>query len=252
MRFLKKGVSLVTACVLASSLMMTNVSALENHLNIEVYMDKSYVTRNGQPTAWTTKYESLTEAVGYMYNLMAGIDLDFNFTLDSYHLITSTADSCTNKNDDGTCNHCSYLYCSNEGPYHHNNGIYLRDSVSTLSSLYTAVLILTSTPMCSASNYSHGTILGVANKGKSRISVYEHDVKTELAKDFVHSTRATIAHEIGHLYGVADHYNIEYGDERDNCIYGANKNEKSIRNGMKMCSTCQETIKANKSLYNQS
>lgn len=252
MRLLKRFTGLLTAVVLTSCIMTTNVSALENHLNIEVYMDKSYVTKNGQPTAWTTKYESLTETVGYMYNLLAGIELDFNFTLDSYHMITSTADSCINKNDDGTCNHCSYLYCSNDGPYHHNNIIYLMNSVSTYSNLVTASLILTASPLCAVDNNFHFYVNGVSSYLTKRITVMEHDVEPEEGERFVHNTRATIAHEIGHLFGVVDHYNIEYGDERDECIYGAKKEDKDVTNGMKICENCRATIKANKSLYNQS
>lgn len=60
------------------------------------------------------------------------------------------------------------------------------------------------------------------------------------------------SHEIGHLYGVTDHYNTIYGDDRDNCMWGANYSNESVINNMLICNTCKNTITNNKSRYNHS
>ncbi len=62
----------------------------------------------------------------------------------------------------------------------------------------------------------------------------------------------TVAHEIGHLYGVEDHYGVVYGDDRDNCIWGKNKEDESVCESFSMCETCYNTIKNNNGLFNHS
>ncbi len=62
----------------------------------------------------------------------------------------------------------------------------------------------------------------------------------------------TVAHEIGHLYGVEDHYNTLYGTDKDNCIWGYNKDVWNVANELEMCSDCYEIIRENRNKFSHS
>ena len=71
------------------------------------------------------------------------------------------------------------------------------------------------------------------------------------------SERKTFLHEIGHFYGLKDHYggsvlstdqmNAEAGETiySGSCMYGENRETSSVLTNLTMCEGCQRTIRAN-------
>ncbi len=54
-----------------------------------------------------------------------------------------------------------------------------------------------------------------------------------------------MAHEIGHFWGAEDHYDVEFGDRRDNCIWGYNKDLPSVFQNLSYCAECHDTMYIN-------
>lgn len=66
----------------------------------------------------------------------------------------------------------------------------------------------------------------------------------------------TMAHEIGHWFGVTDHYggdapstNEELG-QSEYCIWGERRNDLTVYEALKMCSYCESIVKQNANYYN--
>ncbi len=73
----------------------------------------------------------------------------------------------------------------------------------------------------------------------------------------------TMIHELGHMYGAPDHYNIgdapstqEIRDERnddrfnENCIYGEDKEKLYVLNSLTICDGCKVVIESNRNKFN--
>ena len=59
---------------------------------------------------------------------------------------------------------------------------------------------------------------------------------------------SVIIHELGHLYGVDDHYDATVGPNdslgrSDNCIWGINKDDPNVNSNYTMCSYCTSVLK---------
>ena len=66
------------------------------------------------------------------------------------------------------------------------------------------------------------------------------------------SERKTILHEIGHWYGVPDHYSasVDPNSSYSNyCIYGAQRESPTVLNNLTICEGCQAVIRANASKF---
>lgn len=71
----------------------------------------------------------------------------------------------------------------------------------------------------------------------------------------------TVVHEFGHLYGAPDHYagttksteeiNREYGSElfERKCIYGEDRLQSEVANGLIICAGCRAEIMKNRNRY---
>lgn len=251
MKKLKRIISTLTATVLAGSIMTSNVSALDNHLNIEVYMDGSFKAKNGVPTAWDTRLGTITSGVKTMYYQRFGIDLDFRFTLDSEHNITTSIDTCVGAaNYENTCNHSDIPQCTSMTVLHHNSVYDIFENSSVMGTTDEVAMILTAHELCANTVNPHFDVLGAASSENKRLIVTEGDYIDSTTGRLVQQTRATIAHEIGHFYCVDDHYDTQYGDERDDCMWGFNNGTLKISNGMLMCDSCAAMIEQCKDIHN--
>ena len=76
-----------------------------------------------------------------------------------------------------------------------------------------------------------------------------------------HSELKTILHEIGHWYGVKDHYggDVDSTDSIDpdknlgyskDCIYGENKENENVAGNLILCDGCKNIIQKNLNGYN--
>ena len=66
------------------------------------------------------------------------------------------------------------------------------------------------------------------------------------------SERKTILHEIGHWFGVPDHYQAPVdpnGPYSDLCIYGTERENTVVLNNMVICEGCIAQIRANASKF---
>lgn len=64
----------------------------------------------------------------------------------------------------------------------------------------------------------------------------------------------TAIHEIGHLYGPNDHYDIQFNTSKDNCVYGYDSNHGDdvfdLWIGRPYCADCWDIIQSNRNAYN--
>lgn len=220
-------------------------SAKTNHLNIEIYMDYSFMSKNGVPASFTTRYNEITSLVYQFYLIGLGIELDFNFVTNNEHLIKTTADNCKNYSDGCKCG-----ACLNSGPYHHNNFNVIRKKNIPAATSDTARLLLTAHSLCDMDNGNHGYVYGVCWRGYKQMICRDYDSDDPNNKYYKgnYYSRMTFAHEIGHMFKVADHYND--ANSVADCIWGANRRTVKVAKNFTICSVCRATLNKNKGLYN--
>lgn len=223
---------------------------------VDVYMDKSFVNKNGVPNSWQTRIDELTTSLHGLFGGGFGIGLSFNFTLNNTRLVTSPADECVGITLPGRENICSCYtnaQCAKSSTYHHTNYHRVRSECLGNPSSNTIELLLTAHNYCRVSNGSHGTVFGVCFPNKNQLICMDYDLEDGKDNDIdYYYARATIVHELGHLYGVEDHYGNGTPDgENDDCIWGDNRKRYEVSKDIKICTTCYNTIKANRTKYDQ-
>ncbi len=239
--------------ILASSFVLP-VYASAASLKVDVYMDQSFIVKNGGPPhPWQTRLGEITTNIYGFYKGAFDIEVTFNFSPTNTRIVTSPADTCvgTNYPDcEDICPCYNDTQCASSSTYHHTN--YYRISSSCLGSKSTtsAEMLLTGHLHCRVKNGSHGTVRGVCFTANDQLICMDYCKKIINNIDYYY-TRKTIIHELGHLYGVADHYgNGTPAGENDNCIWGDNRENDNVLKNMSICTTCYNTIRANRDRYN--
>ncbi len=116
-------------------------------------------------------------------------------------------------------------------------------------------MYITATRLCSKDGTTHqDNIYGTHYSSNHTMIVRDTDYINQNVVSLydyeIYLVCKTVAHEIGHAYGVADHYNTVYGDDRDNCIWGRNKNNPDVYEDLVICDECRQTILANGNKFN--
>ncbi len=156
-----------------------------------------------------------------------------------------------------SCNCVVPSECNNLGPYHHTNAAYNLEEIFPNPLTTRFYLHVTAASLCWKRESSHYAVEGLNRhtSTKSRMIVFDNDsVKIHNVSNWLGDTNniiyvtGTIVHELGHAYGVEDHYDIHYFDARDDCLWGYNHDDEDINDHLQMCSVCYSTIRDNTSV----
>ncbi len=246
-----------------------NASAANNQLNVKIYMDESMCSNlssicddvtlgtYGVPSSFNTRLPAIT-GYAYAYYMNSGAYINFSNFFTGTDLLESPAYLCVSESDgsinalmkDCTCK--SVMQCQ-VGNWHCNNVNVFSDSIPEYDKNNTAVLYFTVSKMCANTSTKHGNPYGATNKSEMWSLVrdvdYFHDHYNETSYPYAYARMVTV-HEIGHFYNVADHYD-EYASSNSvaNCIWGDNRENFYIAKSCTTCSTCHNTIIANRDIY---
>lgn len=232
--------------------------ATSRTMNLKVYFDITTTTQYGVPGAFYTRFPRIASKVQGFY--FGAFSINLNFTnLKQADVISTEMSECLteyyNTNFNRYCGIVDAL-CSSS---HHTNEFKVRDDFFSKTGFNTSncvAVYLSCGIFCHGNNSAHHTANGSTFTAYDFLEVRDSDYvryNTSLADTkYINYTSEVLAHEIGHLYGVLDHYNTEYGDSRDNCIWGKNMYNESVAQNLSICSTCRETIMANADNYNHS
>ncbi len=263
----KRMLALLTVLCMVGSLTsavddeIMRADAAEKTLNIVTTFGTSEVGQYGVPNAFIGRYDAITAKVADIYADRFGITINFTQPA-AYQVVSSPADQCKTgaSTFDAPCYHASYSVCSDSGPYHHTNASYIKSVLfpTPNTEVYGLEMYITAVELCGVDDGSHHEVYGVAfrNGGQTIIRDYDYTYSdynvTNWLGDNAHIAYVakTMAHEIGHLYYVEDHYDETYGNSKDYCIWGSKKNLFNIANQLYMCDDCKATIQANSRRYN--
>lgn len=247
----------IVACLPASQM---KAEAKVRTLNIISTFGISETSTYGVPNAFMNRYNEITEKVAAIYQNNFSITLNFSYPKVGY-VVDSVADQCRrtsgNGNYDSFCQHVSNQYCSNSGSYHCTNCGVIKSDVFPSSNITSEgyQMHITAVRLCHQStSKSHISIDGMHYPSgfivvRDTDYTKETDVRNPSYCDVVYVSK-TVAHEIGHAYGVTDHYS-SVTDGNPNCIWGYNRNDPTIAENLTMCSACRIKIARNSAKYNQ-
>ncbi|MGN0621977.1 MAG: hypothetical protein ACI4I9_08920 [Porcipelethomonas sp.] len=264
MRFFKeKALSILLSAAIAVNLLPARASAYSNYLNIKVFLASNEFTVYDLPYAYNTRFQMIDSTVNSFFYVVAGINVDLHSGLSNEYIKTTILEDCSNYNVNRMnliCDHWSNSECNNSSPSmpsikHHTNVYNVMNQIPNATSNY-AVMLLTPNRLCSRKSTTHKNIIGATWSASNRLIVsdmdYVHfkDYAETFSKSRTEYGRYNMVHEIGHLFGVGDHYDRSYGEDKDNCIWGINRFDYEIYSKLKICSDCQQTLNANKYKYN--
>lgn len=256
----KKLLSLLLSLCVLTSLPASNVQAANRQLNVILRVGTSEFQIYGVSTYMTQRYDMIDAKVTSFYRAAFNIPLNLTSPAPG-NVVTSVADSCKGNTTglyDYYCGHCSNNDCSNTGSLHHTNTYVIKNDLYVFphDSRNAAYVYLTPVKLCAAPSTGHHEIYGITDTANKIMTVRDYDyvLQTEITNMGEYDVTfvcKTLVHEIGHLYGVKDHYNDPDEDKDDaNCIWGSNKDKKDVAAGLKICSTCRQTILDNADRYN--
>lgn len=265
------SLSVLTASLTAFDM---GASAADDRLNIKVYMDELMCSNlssicneevtlgtYGVPSSFTTRLTSITGYVTGFYGYH-GATLNFSNFAPASDLIETYAFECVSNSDDWAdimINGCrcygetylsAHVACA-KGTYQHSNYLYFADSLPSFDSNNECALLLTTSNLCYVKDGEHGFAYGLATPSEMNIISRDSDYCRDHDDDSPYAyARSTLAHEIGHLYGVQDHYELTSPTVYNpNCIWGANMESYDVLKNCTICSVCANIIKNNCDMY---
>lgn len=207
---------------------------------MELQYDKGYLDRYGAPTSRISaeaaavktffantynvdiQYKTPQEFVSYADMCPAGAGNDF------YYEYACACGTCQTTDLESVVN----LYDAVLESYHHKNikNIMARLQAPTTSLSATVAYIGHNT--CDRNGASHGENL---NRG---LAVPKFRIATITNGYSQNSEAVTLAHELGHMLGILDHYNSGDAD----CLYGTNGSKVHSFGSVKVCQNCKNKV----------
>lgn len=286
----KRITSLVTAvCMVActaGAVRKEVVRADYRRLNIETVIGASEVGVYGIPTSTEKRFPRIKARVSGVYKGCANINVNM-YLPSSYFIQWAAADDCKMDSAQNMpydiyayCYHCacgsnvnnSCTHCSNGGTLHHTNADTnlnaLFGSKNTMNCQY---MYITAAKMCMVYNGRHSGLNGLKQSLSGNLCVVDTDYVdpdnhyrdhgifvgngyTWGLGDYEHIywVSKNAIHEIGHLYGIQDHYFDPATDPYPDCIWGTNRDDYEVVVDNKICPNCLATLKANANRFNHS
>lgn len=246
---------LISICTFLILPVNNNTFAANRQIGVQVVFVASELGTYGVPNAFHNRYDYYSGRVYTFYRAMWEIRIDFKVPA-SGNVVISCVDSCLSGNStyDAFCTHTTNTLCNNLGSLHHTNAQviknYLYPNPRPLSNY--ADLYVTSTRICSKNSGVHNSLNGICFTTDKCMLVRDTDYTKSYyssASLDMYYVSATLVHEIGHLYGVTDHYNTYYGDARDDCMWGYNHTQYNIVSRFQICDGCRAVVSANADKY---
>ncbi|MBO5882925.1 MAG: RICIN domain-containing protein [Clostridia bacterium] len=233
---------------------------LTGSINLNVIFDGGYNTRYSNAV---TRISNELGVLKFIYLANFGITVNYNTPTQ----FISYGDECPNK-PNGKCACTTNENCYNSTSktnlkqYHHTNitNIMLRIPYPDMSESFTVAYIGYDT--CKRNEHEANSHLGIAYYTIGLIGIANHKNKNQETVD----EKKTLVHELGHIYGVIDHYDDVDDDDNvktteylnqtvgpwydDNCIYGLYKEFNDIKSNLTICEGCRRTIEANANNFN--
>ncbi len=245
---------------LSSIPFLTNTSGVENveaietserNLNIVTTFDITETATYGVPNAFQGRFNSISTKVASAYAENFSINLNFTIPTTNY-VLSSCAYECrqSSGNYNAYCNHAMSANCNNAGPLHHTNcGVIKADVADIPNDGYN--LHVTAVSLCNVdeSTGSHGGINGMHYSSRFiLLRDYDYVKQTDVLNpsycDVTYVSK-TLAHEIGHIFGVNHHY----ASGVESCIWGRGKDDIDVAENLYMCTACRVTILMNSNEY---
>ncbi len=247
-----------------------DVSASYGRINVITTFGITEVQQYGVPNAFIARYDRIKSKVSSYYNMVYGIEI--NFTQPTTQVLSPPVDVCRSNAHDfnSLCDCVITKSCQNGNPYHCTNIEYNMGELYKYSMNnngyrlhITASMLCTNAAPPDGGNPRHSTANGLfyGMGAYKHLMVRDYDyTKDENVTNWLGNSAnitwvgKTVAHEIGHIYGAVDHYNIDAETSEleglsDDCIWGKNKEDEEIARGLVTCSYCSNTIRSNRSKY---
>lgn len=225
---------------------------LTGSINLNVIFDGGYNTRYSNAVTHISN-----ELGGLKFIYLANFGIIVNYNTPTQFI--SYGDECPNiQNGKCTCTidtNCDDSTVSNLKQYHHTNmtNILLRRPLPNMAESFT--IVYTGYTTCKENSHA-GALYGLAYPSRGLMGISNSLGNTQETK--------TLVHEVGHMYGVIDHYDDEEDDDNvkttnylnltvgpwydDDCIYGRNK--ATVASSLTICEGCRRTIEANAADFN--
>lgn len=258
-KYYKKLCILITG-VIAFNLSSLMVSANANTLNIKTFMTENQFVVYGMPGSFSRLTYTTSKVHGF-YLVSSGINVNFEFKTDNEHIRETLLETCSNGDFLSVflgCRHWDNSECTNgtismPSIKHHTNGFNVMNQLPNATTNYAVMLLSPNRGCCQ--DYKHIIFEGVCWQTLKELIVGDFDYVYDEYSATTHTApydyvAYNMVHEIGHLYGVKDHYDKSYGESVDNCIWGLNKNDPDIYKNLTVCSRCLQILKNNKSKFN--
>lgn len=255
----KRLLALILSCCIVPLAFKTddidNAEAASRQLNIITTFDISETATYGVPNAFMSRFDEMTTKVANTYQNNFSITLNFTKPTTNY-VVGSRAYECRAEagyDYDSLCHHTIDEWCNNDGALHHTNYHIMKRNIMPTLSENAIDLHITAVRLCRVKNGSHGQVNGVNFNGECIIVreldyIKETNVLNPSYCDVMHYARV-VAHEIGHSYGVQDHYSSPT-DGSPNCIWGYYRENTNVAENLLMCSACRVTIMQNGNKFN--
>ncbi len=222
-------------------------------INITIYIDNAFVTQcRLMNVSIQSRLDTLmSDAVAKFRNFF-GIEISYSYVFYQTPIDSSDCPAKASIFSLCDCYDLCFDYCNDEIIRHHTNQWELMKTFPESDTNVSFNMFMTGRKTC-----DHNAD-GTCKEGSSRWGICIGDNLIGIFCTYQSGTiidekiQEVILHEIGHLYGVPDHYGED--DEilpgmSDSCIYGINKDDSSIINGLKICEYCTHVIDNNVAKY---
>ena len=248
---MKKAVfKIITSCIVGTSLFFSPQLATKSYatLTVRTYMDTTETAIYGIPTTFTERRPAIESRIETYFSAR---NISVNVTSSNLDIYSTPASQCAENapNYNYTVRHGCACYsntqCDN-GTHHHSNAQVYRNSFPNPTNAKTAHWLITAAFICD--NNPHHGLNGVTWTNSRKIISCDYDYKvpsSEKGDDVIAFASKTAIHEIGHLYGVADHYSV-LPDQYPNCMWGSNHSKYTVASYNKTCLRCATTLSNNK------
>lgn len=249
----------IVSCCTGAAILLSPYIPLQSQgaggLNITAYMDSTDTAIYGVPTAFLYRFPTI---ISRTENYYANRNINVNISFTSQNIYATPARNCADNSSNfdnivrNGCRCVTNTQCEN-GNRHHSNAETFKNSFVSPTSSNSATWLITASYICghNGTSGSHHGLNGVAWSGQRKMVTRDYDFtvpNSEKGEDIYAFASKTAVHEIGHMYGVTDHYSV-LPDQYPKCIWGSEHNKYIISSALITCTRCNTTLSNNKNKF---